>query len=278
MQIGAAVRTIFVTLVFLLSSIAALPVAQAQRAAIDLEPKAENCSRSRQNLQAVLLEAQTLETDRRQAIATQQRCDQLTAAATKSPSYQLNTQTIAACREARTWSVRVNDIEWKLPRLQAEVRGCEVLEAAQEERERPARERAAQQAEAKATQELSNQRTAAEARELNSQREYHLLLVRSSPQALFLLGGRFEREGNNSRATETYNYLIDKHTETTWAVKANDRLLQMHATSESERNRERSSRQAACIAGVPLCQDRCSPELGYATYQQCKDACISRCQ
>ena len=51
--------------------------------------------------------------------------------------------------------------------------------------------------------------------------------AQESPQSLYLQAGKLERQGNPQQAQEVYESLIDRYPASEFAVKANDRLLQL---------------------------------------------------
>jgi len=237
----------------------------------------DSCTQSRRDLQQLQPRARTLESDRKYAVNRRERCESFKVALSQNPAANIRAGALNACNEAQTAQARVDDTETKLKRFAEEVKRCDAADAVAEERTRPERERAEREAQARVASERAAETAAESARQQEAERAFRATLNRSSAQSLYLLGGKFEREGNSSRATEAYEYLIEKHTESPWAVRANDRLLQMKASNETEEARRRASRQSACIAGVPLCQDRCSISAGYSALQRCREACVSQC-
>jgi hypothetical protein len=87
-------------------------------------------------------------------------------------------------------------------------------------------------------------------------------------QALYLLGGKFEREGEQQKATSVYERILSKYASSEWAVKANDRLLAMSGDSKrasdaqqlyyqqkSDAHATCRKRFAECIAGCQVYGD-----------------------
>lgn len=100
------------------------------------------------------------------------------------------------------------------------------LQVAREEAERVARAAAAQRAQQEAE---SKKKAEQEERELAS-----YMSKAQSAQAIYLRAGKYERENQPERAKRLYEYLTENHRQSEYAVKANDRLLQMK--SEMERS------------------------------------------
>jgi hypothetical protein len=125
---------------------------------------------------------------------------------------------------------------------------------------------AAEIARAQRDKELAQQaaaaREAAEAREREQQaqaaeREMASYLSRSTdPQAIYLRAGKYERAAETVRATRLYEFLVDAFPRTTWAVKANDRLLQMRAEAATAvrgaQAQGTGARPVGAGAGLPM--------------------------
>lgn len=102
-------------------------------------------------------------------------------------------------------------------------------------------------------------------------------------QALYLLGGKLEREGDTQKATLVYERVISKFASSEWAPKANDRLLAMrsdaNATSrassiqrEMSAARDQSKRQ--CQNNRDACFNRCfSSYSSFADRSSCESGC-----
>jgi hypothetical protein len=86
-----------------------------------------------------------------------------------------------------------------------------------------------------------------EAREAQSERQFRALLSKkANPQVLYLRAGKFEREGESERAREVYEFIVDSFATSSWAVKANDRLLSIAHSSSSAPSQIQASKP-----GVP---------------------------
>ncbi len=135
-------------------------------------------------------------------------------------------------------------------------------------------------AERDARQAVQRQRDDAE----SAARNQFMNLVESQPdgQALYLLGGKFERENDTQKARAVYERVITKFASTEWAVKANDRLLAMRG--EADANRRASDTQNELSRNreqaVRLCQNRrtacfssCSSVRTVSERHSCENAC-----
>jgi hypothetical protein len=70
---------------------------------------------------------------------------------------------------------------------------------------------------------------------LDSERAFAALMSKKSdPQMLYLRAGKFERDGDTSKARQLYEYLVETFSSTSWAVKANDRLLSLRTDTKPQ--------------------------------------------
>lgn len=165
-----------------------------------------------------------------------------------------------SCEHVDLLQERVRKASVAAAEVEQQVQRCDDEEAPQREK-LAAAERARLEAEADKVR-ASNARAEA---------AFNASLARATPQALYLMGGRFEREGLRARATQVYNFLLDKHAETNWAVKANDRLLQL------DKDQERESARSRCLAEKASCERNCDLIISDALRLTCNAGCSKSC-
>lgn len=103
-----------------------------------------------------------------------------------------------------------------------------------------------------------------------SERKFNAYLKSSDPQAMYLAAGRYESDGERSRAKTIYRRIVERFSRDQLAVKATDRLTRLSDVESVES----SNRNAAYQVENAHNQSR------EASYQQCMNnynACLSRC-
>lgn len=111
-------------------------------------------------------------------------------------------------------------------------------------------------------------------------------LIESQPdgQALYLLGGKYEREADTQKAKTVYERVISKFASSEWAVKANDRLLAMRADAnaasrasniQSEMAASRDQARRLCENKRDACWRSCTANYSFGS---ARDACEKGCQ
>jgi hypothetical protein len=223
------------------------------------------CKRSRAALLSVQQDERTLQNKRADLSQGESYCRRLQAGTARRASRESQLDEARyVCREVEELRTRFANVAEALVRLGEEAEACRVADSVIVEIQRPIRERVARDLSEREAREQQAQQLAKAAAEREAQRAqaaFRELLAKSSPQSLYLLAGRYEREGNVPKATEVYEYLIDKHAATNWAAQANDRLLKIVSDARAERQageRERRSQdRARCQREFAQCLADC---------------------
>lgn len=137
---------------------------------------------------------------------------------------------------------------------------------AQEKRERQTRE-ARENEQRRLAEAEAAKRQAAEERAMN------VVLNAKDPQVMYLAAGKLERNGESYKARQVYERIVDRFPSSTWAVKANDQLLQNRRVNEVNSISQRANSEAGERA-YKACQiemDSCYSRGGRDCYRNCKD-------
>lgn len=137
--------------------------------------------------------------------------------------------------------------------------------ALQEQRAQEAR--AAREAEVRRHTDAENEkRRQAEAR------AFQALLNAKDPQTMYLAAGRFERNGESNMAQQVYERLIERFPSSTWAVKANDQLLETRRV-----NSYNSTVQGANVEARERAFRACKVEMS-SCYSRGGSNCYRNCE
>jgi hypothetical protein len=123
-------------------------------------------------------------------------------------------------------------------------------------------------------------------------------LVSGGAQALYLQAGKAQRSGSvqvngiSFNAEELYELIVDKFSNSDYAVKATDQLTAMgrserqagavrdaaNATANAQRDADRnSSNRSSCFSQVRSCEAGCSRADGVSFHQYCTKNCQRTC-
>jgi hypothetical protein len=135
---------------------------------------------------------------------------------------------------------------------------------AADKREREAREAREAEQRRLADAEAAKRRDAEE-------RAMNAALQAKDPQAMYLAAGKYEREGESYRARQVYERLIERFPSSTWAVKANDQLLQNRRVDAVNSATQRASSEAGDRAykACRIEMDTCYSHNGKNCYRNC---------
>ncbi len=107
-----------------------------------------------------------------------------------------------------------------------------------------------------------------------------------NPQGMYLAAGQYERKGESYNARKIYEAIVERFPSSSWAVKANDRLLGIKADSdassrqsefESNRRYEREKDAKECRNRKASCWSSCSDIKDYSARSSCQSRCNSIC-
>jgi len=132
--------------------------------------------------------------------------------------------------------------------------------------------------------EIARERNIVAERERAEQERKHkefvaILETKGGPQGMYIFAGSLERENNEAKAKEAYDYIIANHPASEWAVKANDRLLALKGAADaSQRSRDQlnQSRQDAknvCQRRRSECFTGCQAIKDYSAHSACIGSC-----
>lgn len=108
--------------------------------------------------------------------------------------------------------------------------------------------------------------------EKRDQRQLDAALQSKNPQSMYLAAGKYEREGRQYEARQVYERLIEKFPSSSWAIKANDQLLQSQRV-DSVTSSARNATSEANNRAYKACQiemDSCYSRNGSNCYRDCK--------
>jgi hypothetical protein len=110
-----------------------------------------------------------------------------------------------------------------------------------------------------------------EKRQQAESRAFNSILNNNDPQFMYLSAGKFERNGDSYKAKQIYERIVDKFPSSSWAVKANDQLLQRQRV-DSVNSAARESENAANERAYKACRievDSCYSRNGRNCYRDC---------
>lgn len=102
------------------------------------------------------------------------------------------------------------------------------------------------------------------------ERKFNTVLKGSDPQAMYLAAGRYESDGERSRAKTIYRELVDRFAKNPLAIKATDRLTRLADVESVESSNSNAAYQVQSA----------NDQSREAAYKQCMNnysACLSRC-
>ena len=133
-------------------------------------------------------------------------------------------------------------------------------------------ERRSREAQAAREAELRRQADAEDERRRQAEaKAFETLLNARDPQAMYLAAGRLERNGQSTKAQQVYERLIERFPSTTWAVKANDQLLETRRVN-SQNSAIQDVNADARARAVRMCRlemDSCYSRGGSNCYRNC---------
>jgi len=98
-------------------------------------------------------------------------------------------------------------------------------------------------------------------------------LYEGTPQDMYLRAGSFSRNGDTDKATKIYQYLVDRHGSSPFAVKASDQLDAMGRTRAIEAAQYNAASRAACLSTQAQCIANCESRgmsYGYCLANRCE--------
>lgn len=120
------------------------------------------------------------------------------------------------------------------------------------------------------------------------ERQFNLTLKSGDPQEMYLAAGRYESDGERSRAKAVYRRIVERFSRHPMAVKATDRLTRLadleatEAASQNAINRiegvQRDARNASyeqCQNRFFACQNSCDGLRDYSSRSSCHSGCAS---
>ena len=131
-----------------------------------------------------------------------------------------------------------------------------------EEAQASASERARQEARRAQEAREEQQRRVQFEQDERDRAEFRAVLAHKDPQAMYLAAGKYQRNGDRQKAISVYEKLIERFSSSSWAVKANDQILQASAIEEMNASAERLNSQASqrafqsCRIEVESCYSR----------------------
>jgi hypothetical protein len=103
-----------------------------------------------------------------------------------------------------------------------------------------------------------------------SERKFNSLVMGSDPQSMYLAAGRYESDGERSRAKTIYRQIVDRFSKNPLAIKASDRLTRLADVESVESSNSNAAYQV----------ERSNNQSREASYQQCMNrysACMNSC-
>lgn len=95
-------------------------------------------------------------------------------------------------------------------------------------------------------------------------------LYAGTPQDLYLRAGNLSRNGESYQARKIYQYLVERHGSSPFAVKASDQLDAMSRTSAIENAQNNAASRASCLSRQAQCAARCrSGGMSYSSAEYC---------
>lgn len=119
-----------------------------------------------------------------------------------------------------------------------------------------------------------------------SERRFANLAKSSDPQEMYLAGGRYEADGERSRAKTIYRKIVDRFPKHALAIKATDRLTRLSDVEavessnrsaayqvESSNNQSREASYQQCMNDYSACTNSCDRLKDSSARYSCKSGC-----
>lgn len=119
----------------------------------------------------------------------------------------------------------------------------------------------------------------AQAIEVAEERALQAVLNRKDPQSMYLAAGKYDRDGESSKANQVYERLISRFPSSQWAIKANDQLLQNKRldSANSARTKEMDKISGQCRERIANCNWSCASLSTSSSRDYCRGQCTSLC-
>lgn len=119
-----------------------------------------------------------------------------------------------------------------------------------------------------------------------SERKFNNLVKSKDPQEMYLAAGRYESDGERSRAKTIYRQIVDQFSKNPIAIKAADRLMRLADVeavessnqnaayrAESAHNQSREASYQQCMNNLNACYNSCDRLRDSSSRSNCKSGC-----